>query len=149
MTTSGEAFTALPNPGQANSVADLVERLRLLKVWAGCPSYETIKERVNAAWTSAGRNISRSAAGRSGALRQGVDADHRGQPTHQRAVVNGDVGGVVVIRHDADRLGHPIIVSDDATGGCAVRFAALIWTRCGAADRVDVRTRDMLPVGAA
>ena len=50
-----EAFTALPDPGQANSFDDLVKRLRRLKVWAGDPSYETIKDRVNKAWTAAGR----------------------------------------------------------------------------------------------
>jgi tetratricopeptide (TPR) repeat protein len=55
VTAPAEVFMALPDPGQANSVADLVERLRLLKVWAGDPSYETIKDRVNKAWTAAGR----------------------------------------------------------------------------------------------
>jgi hypothetical protein len=55
VTAPAEVFTALPDPGQANSVADLVERLRLLKVWAGDPSYETIKDRVNKAWTAASR----------------------------------------------------------------------------------------------
>ncbi|MCA2217138.1 ATP-binding protein [Jidongwangia harbinensis] len=55
VTTPEEAFTTLPDPGRARSLADLVERLRRLKVWAGDPSYETIKDRVNAAWTAAGR----------------------------------------------------------------------------------------------
>lgn len=55
MTARAAVFTALPDPGQASSLADLVERLRRLKVWAGDPSYETIKDRVNAAWTAAGR----------------------------------------------------------------------------------------------
>ncbi|MEV7630723.1 tetratricopeptide repeat protein [Actinoplanes sp. NPDC089786] len=55
MTARAEVFTALPDPGQAKSAADLVERLRLLKVWAGDPSYETIKDRVNKVWTAAGR----------------------------------------------------------------------------------------------
>lgn len=49
------AFQMPPDPGQAGTLDDLVERLRLLKVWAGAPSYEWIKERVNAAWTEAGR----------------------------------------------------------------------------------------------
>ncbi len=44
-----------PDPGQAHTLDDLVERLRLLKVWAGDPSYEWIKDRVNATWTVAGR----------------------------------------------------------------------------------------------
>lgn len=44
-----------PDPGKAGTVDDLVERLRALKVWAGNPSYERIKDRVNAAWTAAGR----------------------------------------------------------------------------------------------
>src|SRR5256885_8086307 len=52
---SVEMFTALPDPGPAGTVDDLVERLRLLKVWAGDPSYEWITSRVNAAWAAAGR----------------------------------------------------------------------------------------------
>ncbi|MFC4065073.1 tetratricopeptide repeat protein [Actinoplanes subglobosus] len=51
-------FAALPDPVQAGSVEGLVERLRLLKAWAGDPSYETIKDRINAAWTTAGRPAS-------------------------------------------------------------------------------------------
>jgi tetratricopeptide (TPR) repeat protein len=50
-----DAFTALPDPATAGSLAGLVGLLRRLKIWAGDPSYETIKERVNAAWTAAGR----------------------------------------------------------------------------------------------
>jgi len=50
-----DTFAALPDPGQAGTLDDLVERLRLLKVWAGDPSYESIKDRVNAAWVAAGR----------------------------------------------------------------------------------------------
>src|SRR5882724_11138988 len=49
------AFRELPDPGQAGAVDDLVERLRSLKVWAGDPSYEWIKDRVNDAWIAAGR----------------------------------------------------------------------------------------------
>ncbi|WP_256517154.1 NB-ARC domain-containing protein [Paractinoplanes aksuensis] len=45
----------LPDPAGAGSLDELVERLRLLKIEAGDPSYETIKERVNAAWSAAGR----------------------------------------------------------------------------------------------
>ena len=48
-------FAALPDPGTADTIDDLAERLRLLKVWAGDVSYETIKQRINAAWTAAGR----------------------------------------------------------------------------------------------
>jgi tetratricopeptide (TPR) repeat protein len=51
----GSASTMLPDPAQAGGLDALVERLRLLKVWAGSPSYETIKDRINAAWTAAGR----------------------------------------------------------------------------------------------
>jgi tetratricopeptide (TPR) repeat protein len=50
-----DTFAVLPDPGQAGTFDDLVERLRLLKVWSGDPSYEWIKDRVNAAWTAAGR----------------------------------------------------------------------------------------------
>src|SRR2546423_12206984 len=52
---SVDAFAELPDPGRARDLDDLVERLRLLKVWAGDPSYEQITGRVNAAWTAAGR----------------------------------------------------------------------------------------------
>jgi tetratricopeptide (TPR) repeat protein len=43
------AFEELPDPGSADSLDDLVERLRLLKAWAGDLSYEQITGRVNAA----------------------------------------------------------------------------------------------------
>ncbi|GAB2571040.1 hypothetical protein Aab01nite_05160 [Paractinoplanes abujensis] len=48
-------LTQLPDPAGAGSIDELVECLRRLKVWAGDPSYETLKERVNAAWTAEGR----------------------------------------------------------------------------------------------
>jgi tetratricopeptide (TPR) repeat protein len=48
-------FAAPPDPGQAASIDDLIGLLRLLKVWAGDPSYKCIQDRVNAAWTEAGR----------------------------------------------------------------------------------------------
>lgn len=41
-------FAALPDPGQATTLDDLAETLRLLKAWAGNPSYETLTGRVNA-----------------------------------------------------------------------------------------------------
>ncbi|WP_250036529.1 ATP-binding protein [Paractinoplanes maris] len=50
-----EGFGGPPDPGRAGGLDDVAERLRLLKVWGGNPSYDTIKERVNAAWTAAGR----------------------------------------------------------------------------------------------
>jgi len=46
---------APPDPGQAGTVDSLAERLRLLKVWAGNPSYEAIRNQVNNAWAAAGR----------------------------------------------------------------------------------------------
>jgi len=49
---------ALPDPGQARSLDELIERLRLLKVWAGNPSYDVIKDHINTAWHTAGRPIS-------------------------------------------------------------------------------------------
>ena len=45
----------LPDPARASSLDELVTQLRRLKVWAGDPSYEAIKGRVNAAWSAAGR----------------------------------------------------------------------------------------------
>ena len=48
------AFSGLPDPGGAQNLDELVERLRSLKVWAGDPSYEVITERVNAGWAAAG-----------------------------------------------------------------------------------------------
>src|SRR5690349_21268747 len=50
-----DAFTVLPDPGQAGTLDDLVDRLRRLKVWAGDPSYEVITSRVTAGWTAVGR----------------------------------------------------------------------------------------------
>src|SRR4051794_2680379 len=50
-----EAFAVLPDPGPAGTVDELVERLRSLKLFAGDPSYEWIKNRVNGAWIAAGR----------------------------------------------------------------------------------------------
>jgi tetratricopeptide (TPR) repeat protein len=50
-----DTFTVLPDPGQAITLDDLVERLRSLKVWAGDPSYEVIAGRVKAEWVAAGR----------------------------------------------------------------------------------------------
>src|SRR3954454_1376974 len=45
----------LPDPGRAGTLDDLVERLRLFKVWGGDPSCETITSRVDAAWRAEGR----------------------------------------------------------------------------------------------
>jgi tetratricopeptide (TPR) repeat protein len=55
MTPLPEAFARLPDPGSADTLDDLVERLRMLKVWAGDPSYVCITGRVNSAWSTAGR----------------------------------------------------------------------------------------------
>jgi tetratricopeptide (TPR) repeat protein len=52
-----DAFAALPDPAGADTLDDLIDRLRLLKTWAGDPSYETITKRVNAAWTRQGRPV--------------------------------------------------------------------------------------------
>ncbi|MDT5037826.1 MAG: hypothetical protein QOE03_3011 [Micromonosporaceae bacterium] len=51
-----DTYAVPPDPGPAGTIDDLVERLRLLKVWAGDPSYGSITDRVNAAWTAAGRS---------------------------------------------------------------------------------------------
>ncbi|EOD69394.1 NB-ARC domain-containing protein, partial [Amycolatopsis vancoresmycina] len=49
------AFTEPPDPGRARTLAELIAQLRLLKAWAGGPSYAQIAERVNRLWTAAGR----------------------------------------------------------------------------------------------
>ncbi|MDS0137518.1 MULTISPECIES: tetratricopeptide repeat protein [unclassified Amycolatopsis] len=49
------AFTEPPDPGLARTLAELIGQLRLLKAWAGGPSYAQIAERVNRLWTAAGR----------------------------------------------------------------------------------------------
>jgi tetratricopeptide (TPR) repeat protein len=51
----GSGPAALPDPGGARTLDELVDRLRLLKAWSGAPSYETIKDRVNASWQGSGR----------------------------------------------------------------------------------------------
>ncbi|MFC0435348.1 tetratricopeptide repeat protein [Kutzneria buriramensis] len=61
---SVDASAAPPDPGSAEKLDDLVERLRSLKVWAGDPSYEWITGRVNSAWSAAGR-LSGELAGKS------------------------------------------------------------------------------------
>ncbi|MDQ1655180.1 MAG: hypothetical protein QOD41_263, partial [Cryptosporangiaceae bacterium] len=55
MSRSDSVFLALPDPGRAATLDEVAEGLRLLKLWAGDPSYEWIKDRVNAAWRAAGR----------------------------------------------------------------------------------------------
>jgi len=52
---TGGVLASLPDPGEARTLDELIGQLRLLKIWAGGPSYETIKDRVNAAWSAAGR----------------------------------------------------------------------------------------------
>jgi tetratricopeptide (TPR) repeat protein len=56
-----DRFAVPPDAGQADTLDDLVERLRLLKVWAGDPSYEVITGRINTAWVAAGRPPAESA----------------------------------------------------------------------------------------
>ncbi|GAA1523823.1 NB-ARC domain-containing protein [Kribbella lupini] len=51
----GRAVDSPPDPGEASTLAELVERLRVLKVWAGDPSYDVITTRINAAWQADGR----------------------------------------------------------------------------------------------
>src|SRR4051794_30110002 len=52
---SDRAFVTPPDPGRAGTLDEVIEGLRLLKVWAGDPSYDTIKDRINTAWTTTGR----------------------------------------------------------------------------------------------
>jgi tetratricopeptide (TPR) repeat protein len=48
-------FVVPPDPARADSLDAVAEGLRQLKVWAGDPSYDTIKERINTAWRQVGR----------------------------------------------------------------------------------------------
>jgi tetratricopeptide (TPR) repeat protein len=52
----------LPDPGRCASLDEIVTQLRRLKIWAGDPSYESIKDRVNTAWAAAGRPAAELAA---------------------------------------------------------------------------------------
>jgi tetratricopeptide (TPR) repeat protein len=47
------SFLEPPDPARADSLDAVADALRQLKVWAGDPSYDTIKERINAAWRQA------------------------------------------------------------------------------------------------
>lgn len=51
----GESFAAIPDPGRARTLDELIEELRSLKIWAGDPSYGSITSRVNRSWKAAGR----------------------------------------------------------------------------------------------
>jgi tetratricopeptide (TPR) repeat protein len=50
-----EVSGGLPDPARCASLDEFVGQLRRLKLWAGDPSYESIKDRVNAVWSAAGR----------------------------------------------------------------------------------------------
>ncbi|MEV6636642.1 tetratricopeptide repeat protein [Actinoplanes sp. NPDC051470] len=56
-----DAFAAIPDPGRARTLDELIDELRSLKVWAGDPSYEWITSEINDAWTAAGRPAGESA----------------------------------------------------------------------------------------
>lgn len=48
-------YAAPPDPGCLGTLDELAAGLRSLKTWAGDPSFDTIKDRVNTAWKAAGR----------------------------------------------------------------------------------------------
>lgn len=58
MSRSPDPVAALPDPGRAAALDDLIDQLRRLKGWAGNPSYDVITGRVNRAWAAAGRPAS-------------------------------------------------------------------------------------------
>jgi hypothetical protein len=72
----------------AATIDGLAERLRLLKAWAGNPSYETATREVNEAWTAAGRPAAqperparrRPASGRRLHRRRGPAVPRGGRP---------------------------------------------------------------------
>ncbi|GIF01670.1 hypothetical protein Ari01nite_91340 [Paractinoplanes rishiriensis] len=88
-----ERFTELPDPAQASCLDEVIERLRLLKVWAGDPSYETIKNRVNAAWVAAGRPASE--------LTRRTTVAHCFQPGRRRLNTDLVLAVVEALRPDA------------------------------------------------
>src|SRR5690349_14568145 len=45
----------IPDPSTARTLDEFIEGLRSLRIWAGEPSYDTIKDRINTTWTAAGR----------------------------------------------------------------------------------------------
>jgi tetratricopeptide (TPR) repeat protein len=47
-------FDEPPDPRRARTVEELIAGLRLLKIWAGNPSYASIAKRVNDGWRAAG-----------------------------------------------------------------------------------------------
>jgi tetratricopeptide (TPR) repeat protein len=53
-----ETFVVPPDPGDAGTLGEIIDRLRSLKIWAGNPSYEVITNRVNAVWAAGGRPAS-------------------------------------------------------------------------------------------
>jgi len=52
---TAHATLALPDPGGARTLDELVERLQLLKIWAGSPSYDKLRTQVNEVWAASGR----------------------------------------------------------------------------------------------
>ncbi|MEK8106245.1 NB-ARC domain-containing protein [Micromonospora sp. M12] len=52
--SSGDGV-APPDPGRADSLDEVAQALRILKAWAGDPSYDVIKSRINAARKAADR----------------------------------------------------------------------------------------------
>jgi len=50
-----EPVMAPPDPARATTLDDLIQRLRMLKVWAGDPSYDSIRNQVSTAWAAMGR----------------------------------------------------------------------------------------------
>ena len=58
---NGDLSGGAPDPGRAATIDDVVTSLRALKVWAGDPSYEVIRGRVDEAWQAAGRPAAEAA----------------------------------------------------------------------------------------
>ncbi|WP_430789594.1 tetratricopeptide repeat protein [Actinoplanes sp. G11-F43] len=124
---SGHVDVRLPDPGEAGTLDDLVERLRALKVWAGDPSFAVITDRVNTAWTADGRPAA-ELAGKTTV----VDVFRRG-----RRRLSADLVVAVV------RALHP------DTGYVAQWRQALRLVSGESAAAVPVRVRDTLPTDLA
>src|SRR3954469_21956744 len=103
-----ETFVVPPDPSDAGTLGEVIDRLRSLKIWAGDPSYEVITDRINAVWAAAGRPASELA-------RRGTVADCF--KTSRRRINADLVIGVVKALHCRRSRNSPGLRSRNSPGG--------------------------------